>query len=216
MLELAVKSLFAYLVGSLMGALLVGAVRGVDIRTQGSGNAGGTNALRTQGPWFALGVVLIDVAKGWFAAGVLPGLALPGIAPDPELGRSWLTVACASAATLGHVYPVWFEFRGGKGAATLIGVLLGVMPQLLPVVLVVWLCVVMLTGYVGLGTMLGALSLPVWLLLRGPHEASLLLFAISMSLFVVYTHRANIVRMWSGTENRAHRLWLLRRRSASP
>jgi glycerol-3-phosphate acyltransferase PlsY len=216
MLELAVKSLIAYLVGSLLGALIVGAARGVDIRTQGSGNAGGTNALRTQGPWFALGVIVVDVGKGWFAAGVLPALALPGVAIDPTLERGWLTAACACAATLGHVYPVWYEFRGGKGAATLVGVLLGLSPWLLPPVLIVWLCVVLLTGYVGLGTMLGAIALPVWLGLRGPHEPSLMTFAVAMSLFVVYTHRANVGRMLSGTENRARRLWLLRGRSASP
>ena len=214
MLELAVKSLVAYLVGSLMGALILGFVRGVDIRTQGSGNAGGTNALRTQGLWFALGVIIIDVAKGWFAAGVLPGLSLPGIAADPANDRAWLTLACAVAVTVGHVYPVWFEFRGGKGAATLIGVLLGFAPRLLPPMLVVWLVTVLLTGYVGLGTMLGAATLPAWLALRGPYEPALLLFAISMALFVIYTHRLNITRMWSGTENRARRLWLFRGRSA--
>ncbi len=215
MLELAVKSLVAYLVGSLMGALILGLLRGVDIRTQGSGNAGGTNALRTQGIWFALGVILIDVAKGWFAAGILPGLALPGIPADPANDRAWLNLACAIAVTLGHVYPVWFEFRGGKGAATLIGVLLGVAPRLLPPMLAVWLVTVMLTGYVGLGTMLGAATLPVWLAARGPHEPALLVFAVSMALFVIYTHRLNITRMWSGTENRARRLWLLRGRSAA-
>jgi glycerol-3-phosphate acyltransferase PlsY len=216
MLELAVKLLVAYLVGSLMGALLLGAVKGVDIRALGSGNAGGTNALRTQGKWFALGVVLIDVAKGWFAAGVLPGLSIAGIALDPAVDRAWLTVACAAAVTLGHVYPVWYEFRGGKGAATLIGVLLGIAPRVLLPMLVVWLCVVMLTGYVGLATMLAALTLPVAVLVRGPHEAPLLTFSVGMALFVVYTHRSNIARMRAGTENRAQRLWLLRGRSAAP
>jgi len=216
MLELAVKSLVAYLAGSLMGALLLGALRGVDIRTLGSGNAGGTNALRTQGIWFALGVVIIDVAKGWFAAGLLPGLALPGIATDPQLGRSWLTVACATAATLGHVYPVWHQFRGGKGAATLIGVLLGVAPRFLAPVLGVWLAVVVLTGYVGLGTMLATLSLPVLLVLRGARDPALFAFATAMAAFVAYTHRANITRMRLGTESRARRLWLLGLRSAPP
>lgn len=215
MLELAVKSLVAYLVGSLMGALLLGAVRGVDIRTLGSGNAGGTNALRTQGRGFALGVILIDVAKGWFAGGVLPGLSLPGIGFDPELDRAWLTAGCAVAVALGHVYPVWFGFRGGKGAATLIGVLLGVAPRLLPPMLAVWLCTVLLTGYVGLGTMLGALTLPVWLAWRGPTEPALFAFAVCMALLVIYTHRGNVSRMWNGTENRARRLWLLRGRSAA-
>ena len=84
MLELALKWLMAYLLGSLMGALLIGRLKGVDIREQGSGNAGGTNALRTQGKAFALGVVVIDVAKGWFAAGVLPALA------------AWFVVVCAT------------------------------------------------------------------------------------------------------------------------
>lgn len=214
MLELAVKSLLAYLLGSLMGSLLIGALRGVDIRTLGSGNAGGTNALRTQGKAFALGVIVVDIGKGYFAAGVLPGLTLFGIGADPDVGRGWLTMACALAVTIGHVYPVWFEFRGGKGAATLIGVLLGVGPRLLVPVLLVWLAVVMATGYVGLATMLGTIALPPYLLLRGGAEPALLSFAIAMALFVVYTHRSNIERMRTGTENRARRLWLLRNRSA--
>lgn len=213
MLELAVKSLIAYLAGSLMGALLLGFLRGVDIRKLGSGNAGGTNALRTQGIWFALGVVVIDVAKGWFAAGVLPKLALPGIDFDPDVGRNWLTVSCALAVTVGHVYPVWFEFRGGKGAATLIGVLLGLAPVLLVPVLSVWLVTVMLSGYVGLGTMLGAGTLPAWLAFKGPTDPALLVFAVCMAVFVIYTHRGNIARMRAGTENRARRLWLFRGRS---
>ena len=110
----------AYLLGSLNGALLLGRLRGVDIRTQGSGNAGGTNALRTQGPAFALGVVVIDVLKAWIAVRVLGGP-----------GTTWLAVGCGLAAVLGHVYPVFHGFRGGKGVATLLGTLLAVSPLLL-------------------------------------------------------------------------------------
>ena len=216
MLELAVKTLLAYLLGSLMGALLVGRARGVDIRELGSGNAGGTNALRTQGKAFALAVVLIDVAKGWFAAAVLPGLALPGVPLDPALSREWLVVACATAAVLGHVYPVWYEFRGGKGAATLLGVLGGVQPALLLPVIGVWLGVVVLTGYVGLATMLATAAFPVAQLLRDFGAVPLIAFGTVMTAFVAYTHRANIARMRAGTENRARRLWLFGRRSASP
>jgi len=120
-LELGVKTLLSYLLGSLLGSLLVGRLRGVDIREQGSGNAGGTNALRTQGWGFALGVIVIDVGKALLAVGVLPGLALPLIGVDPAVDRDWLIVCCAMAVVVGHVYPVWYEFRGGKGAATLIG-----------------------------------------------------------------------------------------------
>jgi acyl phosphate:glycerol-3-phosphate acyltransferase len=211
MLELAVKTLIAYLLGSLMGALILGALRGVDIRTQGSGNAGGTNALRTQGKAFALGVIIIDIAKGWFAAAILPTLPLPGLGADPALARDWLAVACASAATAGHVWPVWYEFRGGKGAATVIGVILGIAPGLLPALLGVWLLVVMLTGFVGLGTMLGVAALPVAIALRSPAEPALLAFSVLIAAFVVYTHRSNIQRMLAGNENRARKLWLVGR-----
>jgi acyl phosphate:glycerol-3-phosphate acyltransferase len=214
MLELAVKSLIGYLLGSLMGALMLGALKGVDIRTLGSGNAGGTNALRTQGKLFALGVVCIDIGKGWFAARVLPGLDLPGVGIDPALSRGWLAVACAGCATLGHVYPVWWEFRGGKGAATILGVLLGLEPRLLAPVLGIWLAVVVLTGFVGLGTMLAVATLPFAARLIVPQSAALLAFALVMAAFVIYTHRDNIARMRAGTENRARRLWLLRPRPA--
>ena len=119
----------------------------MDIRTLGSGNAGGTNALRTQGAGFAFWVMLIDIGKGWLAAAWLPGLDLPVVGIDPGVDRIWLAVACAAAVVVGHVYPVWYGFRGGKGAATLVGVLLGLKPIALLPVLVVWLLVVMLTGY---------------------------------------------------------------------
>ena len=214
MLELAVKVLLSYLLGALLGGLIVGQLRGgVDIRTMGSGNAGGTNALRTQGAGFAIWVMLIDIGKGWIAAGVLPYIALPGIEMDATIARDWLAVACATAAVLGHVYPVWFGFRGGKGAATLVGVLIGLEPMALPVVLAVWLVVLMITGFVGLSTMLATLSFVAYLCFSGHGSGALLTFGIGMCVLVCYTHRANIGRMRAGTENRATRMWLLRPRS---
>lgn len=214
MLELAVKSLLAYLLGALIGSLLVGQLRGgVDIRKLGSGNAGGTNALRTQGLGFAIWVMIIDIGKGWLAAGVLPPLSLPGIGIDPQVDRAWLAVACAVAAVLGHVYPVWHGFRGGKGAATLIGVLVGLKPVAILPVFAVWLVVVTLSGFVGLATMLAVASFPayLWLTEAAPSPA-LLAFGCAMTLFVCYTHRSNIERMRAGTESRARRLWLLKPR----
>ena len=212
MLELGLKTLLAYLLGAVLGSLVMGRFRGVDIRRQGSGNAGGTNALRTQGWRFALGVVVIDVGKALLAVGLLPGLDLPWVGIDPALDREWLVVACAAAAVVGHVYPVWYEFRGGKGAATLLGAVAVIAPAaLLPVVLV-WLTCVMLTGFVGLGTMLGTATLPVYFALAAPRSAALLVFGLGMALFIAWTHRDNIARMRAGTENRARRLWLLRPR----
>jgi len=211
-LELGLKTLIAYLLGSVLGSLVMGRLRGVDIREQGSGNAGGTNALRTQGSRFALGVVLIDVGKALLAVGVLPGLALPGVGFDPAVNSRWLAVACATAVVVGHVYPVWYEFRGGKGAATLIGAVAVLAPAALLPVAVVWLACVVLTGYVGLGTMLGTATLPVFFWLAEPRLMSLVSFGVVMAAFIAYTHRANIARMRAGIESRARRLWLLRPR----
>jgi glycerol-3-phosphate acyltransferase PlsY len=211
-LELGVKTLISYLLGALLGSLLLGRLKGVDIREQGSGNAGGTNALRTQGWAFAIGVIVIDVGKALLAVGWLPGANLPFVGIDPSLDRGWLQAACAAAVVVGHVYPVWYEFRGGKGAATLIGAVAVLAPKALIPVAVVWLACVMLTGYVGLGTMLGAASLPAYFALARPGDTALLAFGLVMVAFVVYTHRANLARMRAGNENRARRLWLLRPR----
>jgi glycerol-3-phosphate acyltransferase PlsY len=212
LVELGFKTLIAYLLGSVIGSLLFGRLRGVDIRTQGSGNAGGTNALRTQGWAFALGVIVVDVGKALLAVGWLPSADLPGLHPDPSVDRDWLTVACATAVVVGHVYPVWHEFRGGKGAATLVGTVLVLAPIALVPIVAVWLLTVMLTGYVGLGTMLGSATLPVYLAVASPQRTPLIVYGVLMSAFIVYTHRSNVRRMRAGSENRAQRLWLLRPR----
>lgn len=209
MFEFIVKTFLAYLLGSVIGSLVVGKLRGgVDIRTQGSGNAGGTNALRTQGPLFAFWVMVIDIGKGWLAAGVLPGLPLPAIQAS---NSEWLPIACATAVVMGHVYPIWFGFRGGKGAATLVGVVIGLQPIALLAVLAVWLVVVALSGYVGLATMLATFAFTLFQFSVNA-ELSLTIFGVLMTVFVAYTHRANIDRMRKGTENRVQRLWLLRPR----
>jgi glycerol-3-phosphate acyltransferase PlsY len=212
MLELAAKSLLSYLLGSLLGSLIVGWLRGgVDIRALGSGNAGGTNALRTQGTLFAIGVVIIDVGKGWLATR-LPLVSLPGLPIDPDLDRAWLTAACAFSVVLGHIYPVWFDFRGGKGGATLIGATLGLEPKLIVPVLAVWLIIVMFTGFVGLGTVCAAVALAVvaawWL---EPSSLALTTLFSATALLLAYAHRDNLQRMLAGTENRARRLWLFGR-----
>lgn len=209
MIEFALRTLVAYLLGSLNGALLLGRLRGIDIRTLGSGNAGGTNALRTLGPIFAIGVILIDVAKAWVAVRWVPGDTEPGM---------WLAATCGFAAVLGHVYPIFHGFRGGKGVATVLGTLLALSPLLLSGVLVVWLVMMVVFGFVGLASMVAAGAMPllvVWSARAGtigPNEfLPLLWFAVVCALFVVWTHRSNIARMRNGTEPRAKRLWLLGR-----
>ncbi len=211
MLELGVKSLMAYLVGALLGSLILGRLRGVDIRSLGSGNAGATNALRTQGKLFGLAVLLIDAGKGVFAVLFLPGAPWPPA--DPAVSREWLTLACALAVIVGHVYPVWFSFRGGKGVATMVGVIGALEPRLLLPVCIAWVAVLLFTGYVGLASMLAGAALVGFVYVAEPGNRSLLAFCVAVELFVIFTHRANIARMASGREHRVQKLWLFRSRT---
>jgi glycerol-3-phosphate acyltransferase PlsY len=214
MLELGVKVLIAYLLGTLLGSLILGRLRGVDIRSMGSGNAGATNALRTQGKLFGFLVLIVDIGKGLFAVWWLPAAALPAVGIDPDLPREWLTLACGFAVIVGHVFPVWFSFRGGKGAATVVGVIAAVEPRLLAPLLVSWFIVLVLWGYVSLATMLSGVALVVAVYVLEPNDVPLLSFCVAVTLFVVYTHRSNIARMRAGRENRVRRLWLFRSRAA--
>lgn len=194
--------LAAYLLGSLSGSLLLGRLRGVDIRTLGSGNAGGTNALRTQGWAFALGTVLVDVGKGALAA---------WLARRFGGGDAWLPYAAAAAAVAGHVWPAFHGFRGGKGAGTLVGALLVLWPLSLPAVLGTWITVLVLTGFVGLSTVLAAAALVPMALSTGA-EPVRSAFALAMAAFLLFTHRANLARLRAGTEHRFERVRVFARR----
>ena len=216
MLELSVKFLLSYFIGSVMGSMVVGRLRGgIDIRTLGSGNAGGTNALRTQGWVFALGVVIIDMGKGMIGAGVVPGLNLLFVNTDPTLSRDWLILCCAAAAVIGHVWPMWHNFKGGKGAATLVGTLIVLSPDLLLPVLLVWGIVLTLFGYVGFATIVAGLAAPVYLLAtRFPDDQPLFIYCAAMALYIIFSHRSNLQRMREGSESRQTRLMLFRKQRA--
>ena len=213
MLELGSKILISYLIGSLMGSMIVGRLRGgVDIRELGSGNVGGTNALRTQGFGFALGVILIDIGKGVIGAGLVPGLELPFVAADPEISRTWLTISCAGAAVVGHVWPIFHGFRGGKGAATLVGTLIILGPNLVLPLVLVWAWVLVMTGYVGLSTMAAGIALPIWIAVTQlPEQEPLFIYSALMAVYIVYCHRSNMQRMRNGTEHRNTKLMIFRR-----
>ena len=215
MLELGIKFLLSYFIGSVMGSMAMGRLRGgVDIRTMGSGNAGGTNALRTQGWLFAVGVVVIDIGKGVVAAGVIPGIELPLAGNDPDISRTWLTISCAAAAVVGHVWPMWHNFRGGKGAATMMGTLIILAPGLIIPVVLIWAWVLILSGYVGLSTMVAGVSAPIYLAATQlPSDQSLFIYCAGLALYMIFTHRSNIRRMMEGTESRNTQLMLFRRRS---
>lgn len=213
MSSLLAAAALAYLLGSLSGSLLLGRLVGVDIRQRGSGNAGGTNALRTLGWKFALGVVVIDIGKGALAA--LLGLRLH----DGDWPAAWQAFACTLLAAVGHTWPVFHGFRGGKGAATLIGGVCVVWPTVLPLLLLVWLLVLTGTGYVGLATVCAGLALlPAALFVRDDARLETLVFAACASAFLLFTHRGNLLRLLRGTEHRFERArlwsrWFARQRS---
>ena len=208
MTALITKIILSYLLGSVSGSLLVGRLKNVDIREQGSGNAGGTNAFRTQGWLFALGVVLIDVGKGFAAAKWLSALPLSGAQAtvSPEVA----VMTCGFAAVLGHCFPVYHGFRGGKGAGTAVGALIVIQPWLLMPLGLVWWITLVISGYVGLATVLAGFSLvpAAWWL----GDKALLVFTIILALFLLFMHRANMQRLREGTENRFERVRLFRRK----
>jgi len=204
MIELGLKVTLAYLVGSVLGSLLVGFFYGgVDIRKTGSGNAGGTNALRTQGKVFALWVMVIDIGKGILAAFVIPPLVIPGVGIDASVDRSLVLYAVALAAIVGHVFPVWFGFRGGKGAATAAGLVCYLAPAAGLAMLGSWLVVAFATGFVGLATISAALVAVIVIGFTAlPTGSGLFLFGCATAALVIYAHRGNIRRMLDGTESR--------------
>jgi acyl phosphate:glycerol-3-phosphate acyltransferase len=206
-LDFALKVVLAWLLGSLVGSLILGRLRGgPDIRAFGSGNAGSTNAWRTRGAAFGLGVFIIDAGKGWLAVRVIAPATSgwsslgPLFRPSAPLAP-WLPVACAAAAVAGHVYPVWFGLRGGKGMATLVGTLGALAPLLLIPLAVAWLVVLGVSGFVGLASMAAIATAAAWQALTAT-PSPLTAFLLVATVFMVFTHRANIARMRAGTEPR--------------
>lgn len=185
-----------YLLGSLPTAyVLVRLVRGVDIRSIGSGNVGATNALRTAGPWAGALVLVIDVLKGVAATTIIPRWLLTD--PSPTL-----TLGCGVAAVLGHVFPCWLRFRGGKGVATMLGALAGHAPGVAVCVIGVWLVVFAVSRYVSLGSMAAAVTIPFSQLAFGGSGGEVALGAALAGL-ILFRHRDNAQRLYRGAEHRA-------------
>ncbi len=215
MIEVLIKILLSYLLGSIMGGLVVGRLRGVDIRTQGSGNAGATNALRTQGVVFGLLVFVIDIGKGLLAVAWLPYVS-PGLlhittAPLPAAVALGLPYACGLAAVLGHIYPLYFGFRGGKGVATLLGVIAYLLPVTIPFFVIAWIVTLVLTGYVGLASILGFTAATVATAAKVGMFTVPATFMYALLALVLYTHRANLQRLRDGSESRFQKVMLLNR-----
>jgi acyl phosphate:glycerol-3-phosphate acyltransferase len=199
----------AYLLGSIpFGYLLVRIFRGEDIRLTGSGNIGATNVARSGARGLGVATLVLDALKGAVAVWVASRIAFSGynrwcdFAPAPCPAALALTAVGALFAVLGHIFPVWLRFKGGKGVATALGVFSVLFPKAVLVCLAVFLVVVALTRYVSLGSILAALTFPVaaWFLYRPP--AGPLAIASVMALIIVLKHHQNISRLLAGSENR--------------
>lgn len=186
----------AYLVGSISFALVFSKIFGLaDPRTYGSGNPGATNVLRSGNKFAALLTLLGDAAKGWFAVWVAFH-----VGPDFQLGETGIALVCV-AVFLGHLFPVFARFKGGKGVATALGVLLGISPWLGLLVLVTWLCVAVLTRYSSLSALVSAILAPIYYgLLYGFNLYFLAI--VSMSAFLISRHWKNIGNLLSGKESK--------------
>ncbi len=194
-----------YLSGSISGSLLLGKFKNIDIRKMGSGNAGGTNALRSVGPMFALGTILIDILKGY----------IPIIVYSAYIDHNvqWAQILIGFAAILGHVYPIFYNFKGGKGAGTMVGVVLALFPYSIPFVFFVWILILIITGFVGLSTMCAGIALMIITYFKFPETimSPFGYFSIIIALFLIYSHRENIIRMIRGTENRFTKIMLFKK-----
>ena len=185
----------AYLLGSIpFGYLLVRFVRHEDIRTVGSGNIGATNVLRSGSKGLGIATLLLDLLKAYVAVVFARHLAPANYD---------LAVGAAVAAVLGHVFPVWLGFRGGKGVASALGVVLALVPMAALVSLAVFVVVVLLSRYVSLASILGAAVMPIAGIALAPVRSPMVIGGfIFLSLLVIVKHQANIRRLLAGTENR--------------
>lgn len=197
-------TVLAYLLGSIPTAVWYGqGFFGVDIRKQGSGNAGATNTFRVLGKRAGTIVLLVDVLKGYTATILATILEYVHIMPAEDV-LTWKLVF-GLVAVIGHLYPVFAEFKGGKGVAALLGMILAIHPEMAVVCIGIFLLVVIASQYVSLGSLLAALAFPVLLLLQifGERESPLLIiFGFIIFLIVALTHQKNIARLWRGKESR--------------
>jgi acyl phosphate:glycerol-3-phosphate acyltransferase len=193
--------LVAYLLGSVPTAVWVGRMfYGIDVRQHGSGNAGATNVIRVLGYKAGIPVLLVDVLKGWLAVQIGVWFPVPGLSPD---AITYLRIGLALAAVLGHVFPFWAGFRGGKGVGTLAGVGISLYPMALLIVLAVFIAVLAVTRYVSLSSILASLLFPlVVYFITGVRHPGLLGLSALIALFVPATHHKNIRRLLKGEERK--------------
>ena len=207
MLPLLIAGFVSYLIGSIPAGYIVGRIVGIDIRTVGSGNIGATNVTRVLGKRYGYPVFIVDFLKGFTAVGMSIMIAKRAqlvLIPSEVFG-----VVGAVACVLGHSFPVWLGFKGGKGVAASAGALFGLMPFVALIAVAVWLIIFYLTRYVSVASMTAALAVPVTILtmmfLGQIGGTALLYFSICLATVVIARHRSNLSRLVRGTEPRFKR-----------
>ncbi len=203
-IKVALTLLLSYLVGSIATAVWVGKIfHGIDVRDHGSGNAGATNVIRVLGWKTGIPVLLIDVLKGWLAS------MLPAIFNLANPGSALLTnlqILAGISTILGHIFPVFAGFRGGKGVATIFGVLLAINPLLTISCIGVFLLVFLITGYVSASSMSAGIAFPIFLFALFYTPSVLFkVFSIVVAIALIITHRKNISRLLKGEETKLFR-----------
>lgn len=189
----------AYFLGSIPTAVWVGKLKyGVDVREHGSKNAGATNTFRVLGKKAGKVVLSVDVLKGMFAV-LLPYFVLPVEFTDPHLTH--IQLVASFLAVLGHVFPVFAGFKGGKGVATSLGVIVGLQPLAALICLIIFLIVFILSHYVSLGSITAAVAFSISLWLFPIQTYALPIFGTVLALIVIFAHRKNITRLINGTES---------------
>lgn len=200
-LWIILEVLAAYLIGSIPSALWVGKLfYGIDIRQHGSGNAGATNVIRVFGYKAGVPVMIFDIFKGWLAVQLAVWINPGDFTGDPLI---YLRVIMGIAAVIGHVFPVFAGFRGGKGVGTFAGVGIALFPLALLIVLGVFIVVLAITHYVSLSSIIGSLVFPfAAILIEHQQNPALVALSLMVAIFIPFTHRKNIRRLLKGEENK--------------
>jgi len=213
MLLLAIIVILSYLIGSIPNSIIISKlVRGIDIREHGSGNAGGTNVMRVLGWKYGLLVIFLDALKGAIAVVIISRLfygPLPFENVSPFDDFTLVQIIAGMSAVIGHIWTVFASFKGGKGIATALGMLLTLITIDMLIAVGIFALVVLISRYVSLGSIIAAISVPSTLFIREnlfhvdiPGYSTLLPFIIGVSVLVIFTHRKNLARLINGSENK--------------
>jgi len=221
MFSLILLIILSYLVGSIPFAYIIGKIfKGIDIRKFGSGNLGSTNAFRTLGITYGILVQLLDIGKGLFVVSFLANvmydhLPFSNITPFDDL--TLVKIIAGISAVIGHTFSIFVGFKGGKGINTALGMLVSLSPIEVSVSAGFFILILLSSGYVSLGSVVASFVFPVTMFIRENifkveiyGYKTLIFFSLAISLFLIYNHRSNIMRLLRGNENRFEKLWVIK------